>query len=323
MDALSDILKIIQLSVNTYFLRGVGRWNMQCQYRPQGLFYLVLKGQCYFRQGGSEDLQLMAEGDILALPTGGDHWLCDSPEGQNLAVVNVTKVGRNDDMLLLKTGKIEAFPTGDSNISGTTAERSGGEKETKLFCGILSYDTSIEHPFLKDLPCFIRSSTSDDGVAKRIGGFLNVLEKESMDMQPGSTLMVDRLTEMLTVHLLRAHMLTVKDSNGYMAALFDPKIGQALNLIHREAGEKWTVDSLGKAAGLNRTSFTEKFVEMVGSKPKAYLMNTRLQKAKNSLQRSNDSMLSIAESAGYSSEAAFSKAIKKHFNRTPGQIRRG
>jgi len=141
-------------------------------------------------------------------------------------------------------------------------------------------------------------------------------------LSPGSTLMVDRLTEILIVQLLRAHMQKMEHSNGYMAALSDPKIGLALNLIHAETEEKWTVDSLCKTAGLNRTSFNEKFVALVGSTPKFYLTNTRLQKAKISLQGSNDSMLCIAERAGYSSEAAFSKAIKKHFNRTPGQIRR-
>ena len=45
-------------------------------------------------------------------------------------------------------------------------------------------------------------------------------------------------------------------------------------------------------------------------------------KAKTKLQNSNESTLSIAESAGYSSEASFSKAIKKQFNKTPGELRR-
>ena len=41
------------------------------------------------------------------------------------------------------------------------------------------------------------------------------------------------------------------------------------------------------------------------------------------LQRAAVSIpLNIAEGAGYSSEAAFSKAMKRIFNETPGQIRR-
>jgi len=33
-------------------------------------------------------------------------------------------------------------------------------------------------------------------------------------------------------------------------------------------------------------------------------------------------MVSIAEGAGYASEAAFGKAIKQHFNTTPGELRK-
>ena len=73
---------------------------------------------------------------------------------------------------------------------------------------------------------------------------------------------------------------------------------------------------------MGRTAFTQKFVDMVGHTPKSYLTSTRLIKAKGRLQNSNDSMVSIAEGAGYASEAAFGKAIKQHFNTTPGELRK-
>jgi transcriptional regulator GlxA family with amidase domain len=45
-------------------------------------------------------------------------------------------------------------------------------------------------------------------------------------------------------------------------------------------------------------------------------------KAKAKLQNTNDSMVSIAEGAGYASEAAFGNVIKQYFNRTPGELRK-
>jgi hypothetical protein len=57
MDALSDMLTTIQASANTYVCRAVGEaWTMQVQYHPQGIFHVVVEGQCYLRQGGSEEL---------------------------------------------------------------------------------------------------------------------------------------------------------------------------------------------------------------------------------------------------------------------------
>ena len=134
--------------------------------------------------------------------------------------------------------------------------------------------------------------------------------------------MVDHLTEDFFVQLLRVHMRKMKHSNGYMAALSDPYIGVALNLIHTETDHKWTVEALSRASAMGRTAFTQKFVDMVGDTPKSYLTNTRLMKAKAKLQNTNDSMVSIAEGAGYASEAAFGNVIKQYFNRTPSELRK-
>ena len=108
-------------------------------------------------------------------------------------------------------------------------------------------------------------------------------------------------------------MRKIEHSNGYLAALADPHIGVALNLIHTETDQKWTVEALSRASAMGRTAFTQKFVDLVGVTPKSYLTNTRLMKAKTRLQNTNDSMISIAESAGYASEDGFRKSDKKTF----------
>lgn len=322
MDALSDIVKTVQLSAKTYFIRGFdGPWNMGVIYRPQGVVHAVIAGQCCLREPGSENLLRLEAGDIVAFPTGGDHWISDCPESQDLAARNVVKVGSESDLLLLKTGDVDAIAASEASPPEST-DSIASEGTTTLLSSTLSYDTTVNHPFLKYLPCFIHSRIDRPGGSQMTAGLVQLLAAESGKPSLGSTIMVDRLTEMLFVQLLRTHMAQRENASGYMAALSDPNIGVALNLVHTETDERWTVEALCKAAAISRTSFTEKFTSLVGSTPKAYLTNTRMLKARSRLQRSTDTILSIAEDAGYSSEAAFGKAIKKHFNRTPGQIRK-
>ena len=93
MDALSDLLQTIQLSAKIYVCRAVGGpWNMQVHYRPQGIFHTVIQGQCYLREGSSDDLMLLQAGDGVAFPTGGAHWISDSLGSQDLGAENVVKV---------------------------------------------------------------------------------------------------------------------------------------------------------------------------------------------------------------------------------------
>jgi transcriptional regulator GlxA family with amidase domain len=171
------------------------------------------------------------------------------------------------------------------------------------------------------LPCFIKAGARTSEERQRLKTLTTLITEESAASYPGKALMVDHLTEVLFVQMLRVHIQTIEKPRGYLAALTDPHIGVVLNLIHTEQDEKWTVESLSRTAAMSRTSFTQRFAELVGVTPKAYLTSTRLLKARATLQSSNESILSIAESAGYASEAAFSKAIKKHFNKTPGELR--
>lgn len=322
MDALTHIFKTIQLSANPYICRaGDGPWSIQYQYRPQGIFHLVVKGECYLREGGSPELVHLRVGDGVAFPTGGAHWICNHPENQHLPAENVVNVSENEGLFLLKSGDVKAN-TNDSAFWNESTREGKGIQETILLSCTLSYDATINHPFLRNLPCFIQASTRAGDEMDRLKALTSLLVDESVGAHPGKQLMINHLTEILFVQMLRVHMHSTKQSSGYLAALSDPHIGVALNLIHTETDKKWTVESLCKASALGRTAFTKKFVDMVGLTPKAYLSNTRLMEARAKLQSSNESTLRIAEAAGYASEAAFSKAFKKHFNKTPGELRR-
>src|SRR5215510_14526030 len=66
---------------------------------------------------------------------------------------------------------------------------------------------------------------------------------------------------------------------GWLKALQDPQIGQALAVIHSWPHEPWTVAALAAQVGLSRTAFTLKFKQLVGESPLRYLTRWRLNKA--------------------------------------------
>ncbi len=305
-------------------------------YRPQGIFHIVMQGQCYLREGSSDEVILLQAGDGVGFPTGGVHWISDSPGSQDLLAENVVNVTRDKELFLLKTGEVIAFAADSGRwgnnprtVPSTDSDSPKGDspkesQETILLSVTVAYDSTVEHPFLRSLPCFMHSSPKSygDRHLHRQEVLTNLLIEESSGSYPGKPLIVDHLTEVLSIQMLRVHMHKMKHSNSYMAALSDPHIGVALNLIHTETDQKWNVEALSRESAMGRTAFTQKFVDMVGDTPKSYLTNTRLMKAKAKLKNTNDSMFSIADSAGYASEAAFGKAMKKHFNKTPGELRK-
>ena len=315
MDALADVLKAIRLSADTYFCSDFNApWGMEIEASEQGMFHIVVENACWLKHVKEEGPPLhLSTGDIVAFPTGGAHWISDTPESPRRPGSDVVENILN--------GMNPFQPRAEKSSSAETHAQELSSATT-LLCGSFSYDSSIDHPFVRDLPCFIHIKASETPELAWLRSLVTVLANESRQPSPGSTVMVDRLTEVLFIQLMRTYMINSSNSAGYIAALADPQIGSALNLIHSEDNAYWSVERLGDAVSLSRTAFTEKFSRMVGMPPKTYLINWRMQKAKNQLEHSDTAMIYIAQGAGYSSEAAFSKAFKQYYDQPPGQVRR-
>lgn len=66
----------------------------------------------------------------------------------------------------------------------------------------------------------------------------------------------------------------------------------------------------------------ERFRHFLGESPMAYLMRWRLKLAAEILQSTDETIVNVAEAAGYGSESAFNRAFKREFGSPPAQFRR-
>jgi len=73
---------------------------------------------------------------------------------------------------------------------------------------------------------------------------------------------------------------------------------------------------------LSRSALAERFTEMIGSPPIQYLTQWRLTLAAQALRSGSDGIARIAESSGYDSEAAFTRAFKREFGVPPSVWRK-
>jgi AraC-like DNA-binding protein len=127
-----------------------------------------------------------------------------------------------------------------------------------------------------------------------------------------------RIPEMLLVEALRQHLTSgTAEAAGWMAALADPLVGQALVSIHREPAREWTVASLAEELAVSRSVLAARFVDRLGESPMRYLALWRLQLAAQALEE-GATVSEAALSVGYESEPAFSRAFKRHTGVAPG-----
>ena len=210
---------------------------------------------------------------------------------------------------------------GVPRVEHCAAEEAGGE-ETVIICGAFSLDHAAAEQLLGLLPDLLLIP-GDERRARWFDATLGMLASD-LGQVGGAPVVVNRLAEALVVHLLQTHFLSVsREQAGWLGALRDQQIGDALALIHTEPGTRWSADVLAGRVGMSRASFFSRFCELVGEPPVKYLTRWRMSTAADLLRRHPGRPLGrVAGQVGYRSEEGFCRAFRKIMGLTPRQFRR-
>lgn len=153
---------------------------------------------------------------------------------------------------------------------------------------------------------------SDDVAASRLRALLATFGDEATTERPGRSLVLDRLLELVLIEALRYRPSDIGEGrSSLLSGLADPRIGNALRIMHSDTKQAWTLASLARRVGMSRSAFASRFLQLVGVPPIEYLATWRMRLAKSALASSEVPMIDIAEMAGYQSVSAFSTAFKR------------
>ncbi|MDN3242196.1 AraC family transcriptional regulator [Glycomyces tritici] len=154
-------------------------------------------------------------------------------------------------------------------------------------------------------------------------GLIAVLAEEIHVDGVGQASLLDRLLDGLTVTAIRQWVESpAQRPPGWLRAGADPVVGAALDLMHDETAQPWTVASLARRVGLSRAGFARRFTAVVGEPPMSYLTSWRLALAADRLRHSDAPVFRVAADVGYRSQFTFSTAFKRHYGDGPLAYRR-
>ncbi|MCB1886026.1 MAG: AraC family transcriptional regulator [Rhodocyclaceae bacterium] len=145
---------------------------------------------------------------------------------------------------------------------------------------------------------------------------LALLFEEAAEVHCGRQAAIDRLCELVLIHLLRHLMDEGAAEPGLMAGLADPRLARALSAIHDAPGRDWSLDDLAREAGMSRARFAVAFRETVGSTPGAYLAGWRVN-VTCSLLRQGRPVGVIADAVGYANAPALARAFRSRLGCSP------
>jgi AraC-like DNA-binding protein len=98
------------------------------------------------------------------------------------------------------------------------------------------------------------------------------------------------------------------------------KLERAADFIREHCTEVLNLDDICAAAQLSPSYLIRAFKQHYGMTPHAFLVNQRIQFARERL-RSGELIADVALEAGFADQAHFQRAFKQHLAATPGQYR--
>lgn len=302
MDTLSLILDDIRLKGAVFRQYELAQpWAMRLETPGLSSFHIVTRGQAWLLRDGEPPLMLQF-GDLVLLPRGIDHRVQDSPE---------PGAAPRDMLPDLDSPSDEPLRLGD------------GAAATGLLSGYFRFEVELARPLMAALPqlLHLRSLGSSPPVWLRVG--LEFIADEFSRPRPARQAIVNRIADILLMEFLRHHVESLPEGSGnWLLALRDQALSAALAAMHREPQRAWTVPELADLACLSRSAFADRFTQVLGQPPLAYLTEHRMRLAAWQLRSGSQTVARIAEASGYASETAFSQAFKRAYGSSPSAWRR-
>lgn len=302
MDALSVLLQNVHLFETKYYrLNVTGNWSYSLTRQDTILFYLVMSGGfCIDVGNGPRETRA---GDMIMIPSAHQHVSYalnyHSDEAQPL------------DELLMSCKEHTLDLKGD------------GDSEASLILIECKYDKAMIRPLLSVLPSILPEvNDEDDGRFEVIDVEIRLLTLEAEHERMGKTAVINHWASIMMIECLRVYIESLPEATeNWLKAMKDPFLTKALVAMHEMPNENWTINKLAEVAGMSRSSFAQRFKEVVGIPPLTYLMDYRLRLAARYLRLQQNSISRISGLVGYASDSTFSQAFKRVYGISPKAYR--
>lgn len=305
MDPLTLVLSSLRLTAcEHYSTHLTAPWGLDLPKHEGAALHVVLSGHCWLMTAPGAPPIALEAGDLALFPRGDAHVLADEP----------TTVAR----------QVACHLHAGAHFAAECLHAGGGGAPTDILCSKFSVESPEANPLWTQLPESVVVRGDSGQPVPWLQTTLGLLTAELGSTRLGSEAILTRLLDVILIQALRTWIeARAADHSGWLGALQDRGIGTALGAIHGLPHENWTVATLAERAGLSRTIFAERFQELVGEAPLAYLTRSRMGLAAGLLRSEHaPPLVVVAEKVGYASEAAFCRAFKRIYGESPGRFRR-
>lgn len=133
----------------------------------------------------------------------------------------------------------------------------------------------------------------------------------------GSSFYADSMATALSAHLIRHYSTHNHHFREHEDGLSKQKLRQATEYIQAHLDEDISLSEIASELGMSQYYFCHLFKRSTGISPHQYLIQQRVERAKDLLKRSQLTITAIALECGFSNQSHFAKYFRKHTGMNP------
>ncbi|MFD0713874.1 helix-turn-helix domain-containing protein [Paenibacillus sp. GCM10027626] len=186
---------------------------------------------------------------------------------------------------------------------------------------IQSFDPDLLLPFIYDPASFDHLIPAESAAAQEIGPMLQEMNRELQTMGTAYQSIVKSLLFRSCALLLRHYEAKGISSRRKRNASKFMQLQPALAYIQEHYQEPLQLDEIARVLALSPSRTRHLFLEVIGERFKAYLLQIRIQEAVRLLSETDMTITDIYLSCGFQSSTSFYREFKKLMNRSPQNFR--
>ena len=291
---INDFLRHIHLGAEVYYVGQLcDAWHLAIPGGDATTFHLVCHGEAWIHLPNHAEPVPMRTGDIAFFAHDAAHAISGI---QHAAADQAPSMGKQ--------------VTFDEHAPGTG-----------LLCGHLKLPAHVRRLLLASFPQFMHIHPDKSPVGKQMRSLIELMSEEARQNELGVTAVLDRLADTLFLYVIRHALQLEPKLSPLLAALSNEHLRLAVSAFIDNPSEAWTVERMAALACQSRSTFTERFTQLIKMPPMEFVATWRMQLAVGMLADEQANMLDVALRCGYESEAAFRKAFKRIIGIPPGKAR--